>query len=109
MFKTKRYFKNSNPLMEEKLQQQTQKQAKEAKSCIKVQNEKAIVHNRQIVFKSQTKPENESRQIFFNFNKRKTFEKLGGKMLQNMEELENKGFIYLNVLVFLLYNIYYLI
>ena len=92
--------------MRQNFRQQMQKQAKEEKSCTKVQNGKAFVHNRQIVFKSQTKPENESRQNFLNFNKRKTFEKLGGKMLQNMEELGNKGFIYLNFFVLLLYNIY---
>ena len=79
--------------MEEKLQQQTQKQAKEAKSCIKVQNEKAIVHNRQIVFKSQTKPENKNCQNFVTLNKRKTTKKLDGKMLENIKEFENQGLV----------------
>ena len=95
--------------MRQNFRQQMQKQAKEAKSCTKVQNEKAIVHNRQIVFNSQTKPEYENCQNFVNFNKRKTFEKLNGKMLQYMEQLGNKGLIYLNVLVLLLSNIYDLV
>ena len=72
--------------MRQNFRKQTQKQAKEAKSCIKVQNEKAFVHNRQIVFKSQTKPENKNCQNFVTFNKRKTTKKLGGKMLEDIKE-----------------------
>ena len=97
--------------MRQNFRQQMQKKGEETKNCTKVQNEKAIVQNRQIVFKSQTKlrKEKENCQNFVNFNKRKTFEKLGGKMLQNMEELGNKGFVYLNFFVLLLYNIYDLV
>ena len=42
--------------MPQSLKRQTQKQAEEAKSCMKVQNRKEIEYNRQTVFKSQTKP-----------------------------------------------------
>ena len=37
--------------MQQKLHQQTQKQAEQAKNCIKMQNGKAIEHSRQNVFK----------------------------------------------------------
>ena len=79
--------------MPQRHQQQMQKQAEEAKSCIKVKNKKAIVHNRQIVLKSQTKPENKNCQNFVTFNKRKTTKKLGGKMLEDIKEFENQGLV----------------
>ena len=97
--------------MRQNLRQQMHKKGEETKNCTKVQNEKAIVQNKHIVFKSQKKlrKEKENCQNFVNFNKRKTFEKLNGKMLQYMEQLGNKGLIYLNVLVLLLSNIYDLV
>ena len=79
--------------MRQNFRRQMHKKGKEAKSCTKVQNEKAVVHNRQIVFKSQTKPENENCQNFVNFNKRKTFEKLNGKFLENTKEFKNQGLV----------------
>ena len=82
--------------MRQNFQQQTQKQAEEAKSCMKVQNGKEIEHNKQNVFKSQTNPENQNCLKFVKLNKRKTFEKLGEKFLENIEEIVNQGFIYLN-------------
>ena len=44
--------------MPQSLQQQTHKQAEEAKSCIKVRNGKKIERNRHNVFYSLTKPKN---------------------------------------------------
>ena len=44
--------------MQQNLQEKTQIQAEKAKSCIKIENGKAIEHNRQNVFKSLTKPKN---------------------------------------------------
>ena len=73
--------------------QNFRERGEETKSCTKVQNEKAIVQNRQIVFKSQKKPENENCQKFVALNKRKTIKKLGGKMLQNIKEYGNQGLV----------------
>ena len=96
--------------MQQKLQQQTQKQAKEAKSCMKVQYGKAVEHNRQNVFKSHTNPENQTCHNFVISNKRKTFEKLDRKLLENVKEFGNKGLsffvFFFNVLV--LYILLYL-
>ena len=89
-----RYLKSSNLIMLQYLKQKTQKQAEEAKSCMNVQNGKAIEHNRLNVLKSQTKPENHNCHNFVVLNKRKTFEKLGGKKLENIEEFGRKGFVY---------------
>ena len=86
--------------MSQRLQPKTQKQAEEAKSCMKVQNGKDIEHNGQNMFKSQTNPKNQNCQNFVKLNKRKTFEKLSEKILENNEEIGNQGFIYLNILVF---------
>ena len=44
--------------MQQNLQEKTQMQAEKRKSCIKIENGKAIEHNRQNVFKSLTKPKN---------------------------------------------------
>ena len=79
--------------MQQNFRQQMRKQAKEAKSCTNIQNEKAIVQNRQIVTKSHTIPENENCQNFVALNKRKTIKKLGGKMLQNIKEYGNQGLV----------------
>ena len=78
--------------MPQNLQKQTQRQAEEAISCNKVQNVKAIEHNRQNIIKFQTRPENKNGQNFVLLNKRKTFEKLGRKVLDNTVEFENQGF-----------------
>lgn len=75
------------------------KKAEEGKTCMKVQNEKAIEHNKQNIFKFQTKPEIQNSYNFVTLNKRKTCENFGGKMLENAKEFGNKGFI---ILVFLL-------
>ena len=61
------------------LKQKTQKQAEKAKSCMKVKNGKAIEHNRKKAMKSHTNQENQTCHKFVVLNKRKTFEKLGGK------------------------------
>ena len=80
--------------MQQSLQQKTQKQAEEAKSCMKVKNGKAIEHNRKKAMKSHTNQENKPCHKFVVLNKRKTFEKLGGKKLENIKEFGSKGFIY---------------
>ena len=76
-----------------------QKQAEEAKSCMKVKNGKAIKNNRKNVMKSQTKQGNQNCKNFVTLNKRKIIEKIGGKLLENIEEIEKKGIFYLNILV----------
>ena len=76
--------------MPKSVQQQTQKQAEEAKSCMKVQNGKAIEQSRQNVLMSHTNPENKTCNKFVILNKRKTFE----KMLENVKEFGNKGFTF---------------
>ena len=78
--------------MPQNLQQQTQKQAEEAKSCMKVQNRKYIKHFRLNKFKSHTNPENHTCHNFVILNKSKTFEKLGRKVLDYTEEFKNQGF-----------------
>ena len=78
--------------MPRNLQQQTQKQAEEAKSCMKVQNGKAVENNKENVMKSQGEQENKNWYNFVILSKRKTFEKLGGKMFKNIEQYGNKGF-----------------
>ena len=80
--------------MPQSLQQQTHKQAEEVKSCIKVKNGKKIERNRHNVFYSQTKPENQNCQNFVKLNRRKAFDKLGGRMLHNIEKLRNRGFFF---------------
>ena len=80
--------------MSQNFQQQTQKQAEEAKSCMKVQNAKEIEHDRLNGFKSQSKPESKNCQNFVVLNKRKTVEKFGGKMFEYVKEFESKGFFY---------------
>ena len=84
--------------MQQNFLRKTQKQAKEAKRCTKVQNGKAIEHSRQKVFKSETYPENQNCQNFVILNRRKSFEKFGRKMLENIKEFKNQGitFIYFN-------------
>ena len=78
--------------MQQILQQKTQKQAEEAKSCI--ENKKDIEHNRQNVFRSQRKQENQNCHSFVNLNKSKNFQKLGGKKLESIEQFGSQGFIY---------------
>ena len=80
--------------MSQSLKRQTQKQAEEAKSCMKVQNRKEIEYNRHTVFKSQTKPKKNNCKNFVILNKRKTFEKLNRKMFGNIQEFGNQGFIF---------------
>ena len=79
--------------MQQSLQQKTQKQAEEVKSCL--ENRKDIEHNKQHVFKSHIKPENNNYISFVILNKRKTFEKLCGKMLKSIEQSGSQGCIYL--------------
>ena len=76
--------------------QQMKKQVEEAKSCMKVQNGKAIEHNRLNGLNSQSKPESKNCQNFVVSNKRKTFEKFGGKMLEYVKEFGKKGFNFNN-------------
>ena len=76
------------------LLQQTEKQAKETKRCMKVRSGKAVEHARLNVFKSKISPENQICHNFVILSKRKTFEKLGGNMLRNTEKLRNQGFIF---------------
>ena len=78
--------------MSQNLKQQTQNQGEKAKSCMKLQNEKEIEHNRQNVIKFQTRPENKNGQNFVLLNKRKTFEKLSRKVLDNTVKFEHQGF-----------------
>ena len=78
--------------MPQNLKQKTQKQAEEAKSCI--ENRKDIEHNRQDVFRSQRKQENQNYHNFVNSNKRKTFRNLGKKKLESIEQFGSQGFIY---------------
>ena len=78
--------------MPQNLKQKTQKQAEEAKSCI--ENRKDIEHNRQNVFRSQRKQNNQNCHSFVKFNKRKIFQKLGGKKLKSIKEFGSQGFIY---------------
>ena len=80
--------------MQSNVRQQTQKQAEEAKSCMKVQNEKEIENNRKKSMKSQTKQENKKCQNFVILNKRKASEKLGRNMLDNIEVFRNQGFTF---------------
>ena len=80
--------------MPKNVQQQTQKQSEEAKSCMQVQNEKAIENKRKNAMKSQTEQENKNCHSFVILNKIKTFEKLGRKMLDNIEVFQNQGFIF---------------
>ena len=75
--------------------QQTQKQAEKAKSCMKVQNEKEIEYNRLNDITSQSKPVNKNCQNFVVLNKRKTFEKFGGAILEYVKEFGSKGFFLL--------------
>ena len=100
-FKLIGILKLLNLKMPQSLQIQTQKYSEEAKSCMKVKNKKAVKSYRENVMKSQAKQENQNCKNFVTLNKRKTFKKLGGKMLENIEEFENQGFIYLNILYFL--------
>ena len=78
--------------MQQIIQQKTQKQAEEAKSSI--ENRKVIEHNRQNVFRSQRKQENQNYHNFVNLNKRTIFQKLGGKKLESIEQFGSQGFIY---------------
>ena len=80
--------------MSQNLKQQTQNQGEKAKSCMKLQNEKEIEHNRQNVIKFQTRPKNKNYQNFVLLNKRKNVEKFGGKMLEYVKEFGSKGFIF---------------
>ena len=79
--------------MPQSLRQQTQKQAEEAKSCMKVQNEKEIEHSRQNLLKSQTNPKKHNCKNFVILNKRKIFEKLNKKIFKSIKEFGNQGFI----------------
>ena len=101
-FKLIGILKLLNLKMPQSLQIQTQKNNEEAKSCMKVKNAKAIEKNRENVMKTQTKQENQNCKKFVTLNKRKTFENFGGKVLENIKEFENQGFINLNILVFYL-------
>ena len=78
--------------MPQSLQIQTQKYTEEAKNCMKEKNGKAIENNKENVMKSQGEQENKNWYNFVILSKRKTFEKLGGKMFKNIEEYGNKGF-----------------
>ena len=92
--------------MSQNLQQQMHKRAEEAKSCMKVQNEKAIEHNKQNVLKSHTNPEYTTCNKFVILSKRKTFE----KMLENVKEFGNKGFTFycfIFILIFLFCILHY--
>ena len=89
--------------MPQNLPQKRQKQAKRAKSYKKIQNGKAIEHSKRKVFKFETNSENQNFQNFVILNRRKSFEKLGGKMLENIKELDNQVVIYLNLNVLILY------
>ena len=80
--------------MPKNVQQQTQKQSEEAKSCMQVQNEKAIENKRKNAMKSQTEQENKKCHNFVIFNKRKASEKLGRNMLDNIEVFRNQGFTF---------------
>ena len=60
----------------------------------KVQNGKEIEHNRQNVFKSKTKSNNHNCKNFVKLNKRKTLDKLVGKMLDNIGKPGNRGFYF---------------
>ena len=80
--------------MPKNVQQQTQKQAEEAKSCMKVQNEKEIENNRKKAMKSQREQENKKCHNFVIFNQRKASEKLGRKILDNIEVFRNQGFTF---------------
>ena len=88
-------------------QQQTQKQAEKTKSCMKILNGKKTKHRRLNEFKSYLNPENKTCHKFVKLNKRKTFEKLSGKMLEYVKELGNKGknfSFYFNVLILFMYG-----
>ena len=61
---------------------------------MKVQNGKEIENNRKNVMKSQTEQENKNCHSFVILNKRKTSEKLGGKMIDNIAVFQNQGFIF---------------
>ena len=95
--------------MQQNLLRKTQKQAKEAKRCTKVQNEKAIEHSRQKVFKSETYPENQNCQNFVILNRRKSFEKFGRKMLENIKEFKNQGIKFIFDVFFFVYCMVFLI
>ena len=94
-FKLTELLKLLSQKMSQNLQQQTQKQAEKAESCINVQNGKKIKHNRLNGFKSQSKPESKNCQNFVVLNKRKTFEKFGGAILEYVKEFGSKGFFLL--------------
>ena len=89
------------------------KKAEEAKSCMKVQNGKTIEYQRQNEFKSHTNSENHPCHDFVKFNKKKTFEKTGGILLENVKEFGNKGLsffvFYFNVLFCIYYYTYDLV
>ena len=81
--------------MPQNLQQITQRRAKEAKRCMKLQIKKASDHIGQNVTKSQTKAENQNCQNFETMNKKIAFEKLSGEILNYTEEFRNQGFFML--------------
>ena len=88
-------------------QQQMQKQAEKTKSCMKILNGKKTKHRRLDEFKSHLNPVNQTCHKFVKLNKRKTFEKLSGKMLEYVKELGNKGInfsFFFNVLILLMYG-----
>ena len=75
--------------MQQILQKKTQKQAEEAKSCMR--KKKKIEIKRQNVNRSQKKQENQNCHHFVNLNKIKNFQKLGGKKLESIEQFRSQG------------------
>ena len=69
------------------------KQAVDAESCILVPSRKMtrLEHARQSILKLLTKPVNQNCPEFVMLNKKAIFEKVDGKMLNNIKGFGNKG------------------
>ena len=85
--------------------------AKEAKSFIKVPVRKTttLEHARQYIFKSLTNYVNQNCPDFVMLNKKNTFEKVNGKMLDKFTDFGNQGYsFYLVPLILNIICCYYL-